>query len=142
MKLYGSSIAVVATFLAVAACMPPPPVTESKENLLSAAGFKTITLNTPAKQAAFKSLPAHELSRKNYKGKTAWVYPDRDMCGCLYIGSQNAYNRYIKTATAKMMSDAIKANYSDDPYSPTASINAMDYDWANDPEAYGMYSDW
>ena len=59
MKLYGSSIAVVATALALAACMPAPPVAQSKENLLTAAGFKQITLNTPAKQAAFKALPAH-----------------------------------------------------------------------------------
>jgi hypothetical protein len=141
MKLYGSSVAVVAACLAVAACMPPPPATVSKEDLLSSAGFKTISLNTPAKQAAFKALPAHELTRKTYKGKTTWVYPDRDICGCLYIGSQNAYNRYIKTATAKMMSDAIKANDSDNPYTPTGSENMLDYDWAGDPEAYGLY-DW
>ena len=141
MKLFGSTLGILGTCLAVAACMPPPPATVSKEDLLSSSGFKTISLNTPAKQAAFKKLPAHELSRKNYKGKSYWVYPDRDICGCLYIGSQNAYNAYIKKATAKMMSDAIKANDTDNPYSPTASIEAMDYDWAGDPEAYGAY-DW
>ena len=142
MKPFGSTFAVLGLCLAVAACMPAPPPTVSKEDLLSSSGFKTISLNTPAKVAAFKNLPAHELSRKNYKGKATWVYPDANICGCLYIGSQKAYDAYIKKATAKMMRDSIKANDSDDPYSPTASVNALDYDWANDPEAYGLYNDW
>ncbi|MBI3199369.1 MAG: hypothetical protein HYZ40_18035 [Rhodospirillales bacterium] len=142
MKPFGSTLAVVGMCFAVAACMPPPPTTVSKEDLLSSSGFKTVSLNTPAKVAAFKNLPAHQLSRKTYKGKTAWVYPDQNICGCLYIGSQKAYDAYIKKATAKMMRDAVKANDSDDPYSPTSMDNALDYDWANDPEAYGLYNDW
>ena len=142
MKLSGSTLAVLVTCVAVSACMPPLPVAESKENLLASSGFRTISVNTPAKQAAFKRLPAHELSRKTYKGKAVWVYPDRDVCGCVYIGSQKAYNAYIKKATQNMISDSVKANYSDDPYSPTASIEAMDYDWASDPEAYGINDDW
>jgi hypothetical protein len=138
----GSTLAVLGMCVAVAACMPPPPVTESKEDLLSSSGFKTITLNTPAKAAAFKKLPAHRLSLRSYKGKRIWVYPDRDICGCLYIGSQSAYDRYLKKADQKMIKEAIVANYSDDPYSPTASVEAMDYDWATDPEAYGLINDW
>ncbi len=89
-----------------------------------------------------KRLPAHELSRKTYKGKSVWVYPDQNICACLYIGSQTAYNAYIKKASAKMISAAVRANDSDNPYSPTASVEEMDYDWANDPQAYGLYSDW
>ena len=142
MKPFGSTLAVLGTCLAVAACMPAPPPTVSKEDLLSSSGFKTISLNTPEKVAAFKRLPAHELSRKTYKGKSVWVYPDQNICACLYIGSQTAYNAYIKKASAKMISDAVKANDSDNPYSPTASVEEMDYDWANDPQAYGLYSDW
>lgn len=142
MKLLWSILVVLGLSLAVAACMPAPPPTVSKETLLSSSGFKTITLKTPGQIAAFKNLPAQQLSRKTYKGKDVWVYPDQAFCGCLYIGNQTAYNAYIKTASAKMMSDAIRANNSDDPYSPTASINMLDSDWANDPEAYGLYADW
>ena len=92
--------------------------------------------------AAFKAVPAHQLTRKTYKGKTVWVYPDRDICGCMYVGSQNAYNRYIKKATQNMISTAVRANDSDDPYSPTSFDYTLDYDWASDPEASGLYSDW
>ena len=142
MKLSGSTLAVLVTCVAVSACMPPLPVAESKENLLASSGFRTISVNTPAKQAAFKRLPAHELSRKTYKGKAVWVYPDRDVCGCVYIGSQKTYDAYIKKATQRMISDSLKVNDSDDPYNPTAEVNALDYDWANDPEAYGINNDW
>jgi hypothetical protein len=142
MKLSGSTLAVLVMCAAVAACMPPLPVAESKENLLASSGFRTISVNTPAKVAAFKQLPAHELSRKNYKGKAVWVYPDREVCGCVYIGSQKTYDAYIKKATQRMISDSLKVNDSDDPYNPTAEVNALDYDWANDPEAYGINNDW
>lgn len=142
MKLFGSTLAVLGLSLAVAACMPAPPPTVSKESLLSSSGFKTITLKTPGQVAAFKNLPAQQLSRKTYKGKDVWVYPDQAFCGCLYIGNQTAYNAYIKTASANMIKEAVRANDSDNPYSPTSFNNMLDADWANDPEAYGLYADW
>jgi hypothetical protein len=142
MKLFWSILAVLGTCLAMAACMPPPPPTVSKEELLSSAGFRTITLKTQGQVAAFSKLPPRQLSRKTYKGKPVWVYPDNAKCGCLYIGNQTAYNAYIKAAKARMITEAVEANDSDDPYSPTSMDNSLDYDWANDPEAYGLYEDW
>ena len=35
-----------------------------------------------------------------------------------------------------------KANDSDDPYSPSSFNNMLENDWADDPEAYGLYEDW
>jgi hypothetical protein len=142
MKLFGSILAVLGLSLAVAACMPAPPPTVSKESLLSSSGFRTITLKTPGQIAAFKALPAQQLTQKTYKGKNVWVYPDQAVCGCLYIGNQSAYSAYIKSARANMIKEAISANDSDNPYSPTSFNNMLDADWANDPEAYGLYEDW
>ena len=51
MKPFGSIVAVLGTCLVLGACMPPPPVTASKEDLLSSSGFTncinngTITVN-------------------------------------------------------------------------------------------------
>jgi hypothetical protein len=142
MKLFWSILTVLGTCLAVAACMPPPPPTVSKEQMLSSAGFKTITLKTPGQTAAFSKLPPQQLTRKTYKGKDVWVYPDNAKCGCLYIGNQTAYNAYIKAATARMITTAVQANDSDNPYSPSSFDNMLDADWATDPEAYGLYEDW
>jgi hypothetical protein len=41
-----------------------------------------------------------------------------------------------------MISEAVKDNDSDNPYSPSSFDNMLDNDWANDPEAYGLYEDW
>jgi len=41
-----------------------------------------------------------------------------------------------------MIKEAVEANDSDNPYTPTSFTNMLDADWANDPEAYGLYEDW
>ncbi|MBL0901511.1 MAG: hypothetical protein IBJ17_22805 [Reyranella sp.] len=126
---------------AVAACSTTPKM-ESKQDMLSDAGFKTVSLKTPGQLAQFKKLPAHQLTRKNYQGKTVWVYADPTLCGCLYMGTPDNYNAYIKIASKQMMSQAMRANFQDDPYSPTAMDNAVDSDWDwgewGNPGYYGL----
>ncbi len=136
------SVFVAATLgAAVAACSTTPKM-ESKQDMLSDAGFKTVSLKTPGQLAQFKKLPAHQLTRKNYQGKTVWVYADPTLCGCLYMGTPDNYNAYIKIASKQMMSQAMRANFQDDPYSPTAMDNAVDSDWDwgewGNPGYYGL----
>ena len=97
---------------------------ESKENLLADSGFKTLSLNTPAKVAAFKKLPPHRISQTTFKGKPVWVYPDQNVCGCLYVGGQTAYNTFIKKGRAQMIDSRVNQMYNQDagdPYNPTAT---------------------
>ena len=147
MKLFGAILAGL-VMLVVSACMPPAPsgggvgTNAGKEQLLASAGFRTIKLKTAGQAAAFQKLPPQQVTRKVYKGKNVWVYPDTAKCGCLYMGNQNQYNTYIKAASAAMIDQAVKANDSDDPYSPSSFNNMLEDDWANDPEAYGLYEDW
>jgi hypothetical protein len=134
-----SIVAGLAICVAVAACSSKP---ESKQDMLADSGFKVVPLKTAGQLAQFKKLPAHQLTRKNYQGKTVWVYADPSLCGCLYMGTQDNYNAYIKRASAQMMSQAMKANYSDDPYDPTSSIASVDSDWDwgewGNPGYYGL----
>lgn len=136
-----SLLAVTALAVAVAACSYTPKP-ESKQDMLTDSGFKVVPLKTNAQLAQFKKLPPHKLTRKNYQGKTVWVYADPTMCGCLYMGTPDNYNAYIKLATKQMMSEAMRANFSDDPYSPTAMDNAVDSDWDwgewGNPGYYGL----
>ncbi|TAJ25393.1 MAG: hypothetical protein EPO67_21190 [Reyranella sp.] len=136
-----SVIAVAALAGALTACSTTPKM-ESKQDMLSDAGFKVVSLKTPGQTAQFKKLPAHKLTKKNYQGKTVWVYADPTMCGCLYMGTPGNYNAYIKIATKQMMSQAMRANFQDDPYSPTAMDNAVDSDWDwgewGNPGYYGL----
>ena len=96
MKLLTMMVALAGLSLALPACEYKP---QSKADLLTESGFKVLSLNTPAKAASFKKLPPHRLTLTTFKGKQVWVYPDRNVCGCLYVGSQTAYKTYIAKAT-------------------------------------------
>ena len=140
MKLFTSILAVLGLALALPACDYKP---ESKANLLADSGFKQLSLNSPAKLAAFKTLPAHRLSKTNFKGKSVWVYPDRNVCGCLYIGGQTAYDAYIKKATQQMIDTRVNQMYDNndpDPYNPTATMAGIEWGDAWDTaDMYGLY---
>jgi hypothetical protein len=116
---------------------------ESKENLLADSGFKTLPLKTPAQIASFKSLPAHRLSQTVFKGKSVWIYPDRNVCGCLYIGGQQAYDTFMKKGRQQMIDTIANKAYDNndpDPYNPTATMANLDWGDAWDTaDAYGMY---
>jgi hypothetical protein len=143
-----SFLAIAGLAVGLAACKPD--VTnplgyqpESKENLLADSGFKTLQLNTPAKVAAFKKLPPHRISQTTFKGKPVWVYPDQNVCGCIYLGNQTAYNTFIKKGRAQMIDSRVNQMYNQDagdPYNPTATMAQLDWDDAwDDADAYGLY---
>jgi hypothetical protein len=139
-KLLSSTIAVAATVLVLLGCSNQPQ-TQSKADLLSESGFKVMSLNTPAKVASFKKLPPHRLTQTTFKGRQVWVYPDRNVCSCLYIGSQTAYDAYLKKATSQMIDTRLaQLNQDNDPYNPTQMDSWMQWD---DPwdvsDAYGLY---
>lgn len=132
--------------LALVACQPDhgSPLAyrpESKENLLADSGFKQLALNTPAKVAMFKKLPPHRLSKTTFKGKSVWVYPDQNVCGCLYIGGPSAYATFIKKGRAQMIDTRVNQMYqSDDPYNPTATMEWLNVgDAWDDSDAYDLY---
>ena len=116
---------------------------ESKEDLLASSGFKVMSLNTPAKVAAFKKLPAHRITQTVFKGQSVWVYPDQNICGCLYVGSQQAYQTFMKKGTQQMIDTRANQEYNvgaGDPYNPTATMAGLDWgDAWDDADAYGLY---
>ena len=68
-------------------------VTE-QEDKLSAAGFIVKPANTPDRQAMLKKLPPGKFVRRENGDTVHYVYADPIVCGCLYVGTQDAYNRY------------------------------------------------
>ena len=116
---------------------------ESKEDLLASSGFKILSLNTPAKVAAFKTLPPHRISQTTFKGRQVWVYPDQNICGCLYIGGQQAYQTFMKKGTQQMIDQRVNQTYNPDPgdpFNPTATMANLDWGDAWDAaDAYGLY---
>jgi hypothetical protein len=146
-----SIIAVLGLATALSACnggSNPLSLTykpQDKSDLLSESGFRTMSLNTPAKVAAFKNLPQQRLTQTTFKGKKVWVYPDRNICGCLYVGGQTAYLNYIKKATDQMADARVNQMYSGgggDPYNPAQENAYINWGDAWDvSDAYGLYLD-
>ena len=106
MKPFWSILAFSGLAVASMACANK---TETKENLLSSSGFKALPPTTPARMALLKSLPAHKLAKTTYKGEPTWIYADPGVCGCLYLGNQDAYNVYVKKAAQAKATQAIEA---------------------------------
>jgi hypothetical protein len=123
MKLFNSIVAISALCVAVVACESN---TKFKEDMLSSAGFKATPPKTPAQVASLKSLPAHKFTKTTLKGRTAWVYADPTICGCLYIGNQTAYDAYARRLTQQGMFDMQTVNVPAEP---------LGWDFAPWPEA-------
>jgi len=126
-KPFMSILAVLGLGTALQACAYQP---ESKANLLADSGFKQLLVKTPKQVESFRSLPPHRLSKTTFKGKSVWIYPDRNVCGCLYIGTQTAYDAFIKKGTQQMIDTRVNQMYDNndpDPYNPTATMANLDW---------------
>jgi hypothetical protein len=86
--------AVVATAAILAACQTQQQLITQHEDQLSAAGFIVKPANTPERQAMLKQLPPNKFLQRTKGDSVHYVYADPIVCGCLYVGSQQAYNQY------------------------------------------------
>jgi len=120
MKRSRSGLAVLALGMVIVGCQSPQQRITGKEDLLAAAGFKYLPAITPQRLASFQQLPPHMFSRQIRDGRVFYVYPDPTVCGCLYVGDQNAYATYRKYAFEKQLASE---------QAMTANEMAMSWDW-------------
>jgi hypothetical protein len=67
-------------------------------SLLSAAGFRARTPQTPKQQQIYAALPPYQVQRATVKGKGVfYVYKD-EKAGVAYIGREQEYQRYQQLA--------------------------------------------
>ena len=78
------------TLLAVAAGCANPQHTE---NLLSAAGFRTVIANTPERQQHLKTLPPDKVTLVQRNGKNYYVYADPAHWQ-IFVGTPSQYQQY------------------------------------------------
>jgi hypothetical protein len=65
-----------------------------QESDLAAAGFVVHIANTAERQAMLNRLPANQFVLRSQNGISHYVYADPG-CGCLYVGSPQAFNQYV-----------------------------------------------
>ena len=74
--------------------------TQSTENLLSAAGFRTIVANTPQRQQHLKTLPSNKVVPVQRNGKNYYVYAD-PANNQIYVGNPSQYQQYQQLRLAR-----------------------------------------
>ena len=71
-----------------------------KQNLLTQAGFKFITVTTPKQQQAVSQLAQGRCSAVKYNGKLYYVYPTAQK-DKIYVGRQKQYDAYKQALAAQ-----------------------------------------
>ena len=67
------------------------------ESLLTAAGFRARTPQTPKQQQIYAALPPYQVQRATVNGKVFYVYKD-EKAGVAYVGREQEYQRYQQLA--------------------------------------------
>jgi hypothetical protein len=93
MKLSRIGIALFVVF-AVGACESQSALVTQNEDNLAAAGFVVRPANTPERIAMLNRLPPHQFVQRINGDAVHYVYADPLVCGCLYVGTQQAYSQY------------------------------------------------
>ena len=78
--------------------------TQSKENLLIAAGFKLIVPHTAAQQQKLQALPADKVTLIQKDGKTYYVFPDAAN-NQAYVGGPKQYQAYRQLRLANKLAN-------------------------------------
>src|SRR6478609_169485 len=67
--------------------------TQHTENLLSAAGFRTVLANTPQRREQLKALPPDKVTLVPRNGKNYYVYAD-PINWQIFVGTPSQYDKY------------------------------------------------
>ena len=76
--------------------------TQQTENLLSAAGFRTVIATTPQQRQHLKTIPPYKVIRVYRNGKTYYVYAD-PAHNLIYVGGLFQYDQYRDLRLTKKM---------------------------------------
>ena len=76
-----------------------------REDKLAAAGFIIKPANTPERQQMLTRLPANQFVMRQNGDTIHFVYADPLVCGCLYVGTQQAYDQYKANQLQQHLAD-------------------------------------
>jgi hypothetical protein len=88
------AMALLLTAGAMTGCQSQSSIVAEHEDNLAAAGFVVRPANTPERQEMLRRLPPHQFIQRVNGDTVHYVYADPLVCGCLYVGTQQAFNQY------------------------------------------------
>jgi hypothetical protein len=95
-RIYGIAfaLALLCSSGAMLGCQSQSSLVSEREDNLAAAGFVVRPANTPERQEMLHRLPPHQFVQRVNGDIVHYVYADPLVCGCLYVGTQQAYNQF------------------------------------------------
>ncbi|MGI4744594.1 MAG: hypothetical protein ACRYGI_10245 [Janthinobacterium lividum] len=100
-----SALCTAALVLLLGACATKQDRVAAKEDMLVAAGFVARPADTPARQAMLQKLPPHHFVMRSVNGNYVYLYSDPLVCGCLYVGSAQAFSTYKQQKFQQNLAD-------------------------------------
>jgi hypothetical protein len=91
---YGMVVGLLLGMGVLAACQTQQQIVSEHEDNLAAAGFVVRPANTPERQAMLNRLPPHKFVQRVSGDTVHYIYADPLVCGCLYVGTQQAFAQY------------------------------------------------
>jgi hypothetical protein len=85
-------------------CATTKTAIQSKEDMLIASGFKTITPKNATQQQKLQALPPGHIAMIQKAGKTFYVFPDAAQ-NLAYVGGPAEYQAYQQARAAKNLAD-------------------------------------
>jgi hypothetical protein len=109
MKIQKSSSSIILIFAAAAAALflagCASMGSANTTSLLTAAGFRARTPETPQQQQIYAALPPYQVQRATVKGKGVfYVYKD-EKAGIAYVGREQEYQRYQQLAVQQQIAE-------------------------------------
>jgi hypothetical protein len=112
------TLAVAAAVLSIAGCAGVG--SGNTTSLLTAAGFRARTPQTPKQQQIYAALPPYKVERATVKGHVFYVYKD-EKAGVAYVGREQEYQHYQQLAVQQQIAQ--------DYYTAVAMDRAAAYGW-------------
>ena len=96
LRLLPTAALLLCSFGLAAAEEPSRPSLDKNSLYLRSAGFRVQVANDPAGKKALRALPAHRFVINGAGEAARYFYAEPDHCVCIFVGSQQAYDRYLK----------------------------------------------
>jgi hypothetical protein len=85
-----------AAAIAGTGCTPTPKQVKRSEQMLADAGFKQVPADNDERRAALHRLAPEQVTEVRRGDRMYYVYPDPKVCGCLYVGSPEEHDEYLR----------------------------------------------
>ncbi len=96
LRLLPAAVLSLCSLGVAAAETPSQPSLEKNSFYLTSAGFHVQVANDPAGKKALRALPAHRFVVNGAGEAARYLYAEPQHCVCIFVGTQQAYDRYLK----------------------------------------------